>query len=45
MVGYYNRFDVFSLTVDRERHEPVSWRTPAHAAVPQPVAEPVLIID
>jgi nitrilase len=45
VVGYYNRFDVFSLTVDRERHEPVSWRTPAHAAVPQPVAEPVLIID
>jgi aliphatic nitrilase len=28
VVGYYNRFDVFSLTVNRERLEPVSWRAP-----------------
>ncbi|WP_042338853.1 carbon-nitrogen hydrolase family protein [Paraburkholderia ferrariae] len=26
VVGYYNRFDVFSLAVNRERLEPVSWR-------------------
>ncbi len=26
VVGYYNRFDVFQLTVDRERQRPVAWR-------------------
>lgn len=26
VVGYYNRFDVFSLAVNRERLEPVTWR-------------------
>ncbi len=25
VVGYYNRFDVFSLSVSRERHVPISW--------------------
>ncbi|RDV00473.1 carbon-nitrogen hydrolase family protein [Trinickia dinghuensis] len=25
VVGYYNRYDVFSLTVDRTRQEPVRW--------------------
>lgn len=25
VVGYYNRFDVFSLNVNRVRHEPVQW--------------------
>jgi nitrilase len=48
VVGYYNRFDVFSLTVDRERREPVSWRTSSGAAVrqpAQPVAEAVLADD
>lgn len=25
VVGYYNRFDVFSLGVERRRHEPVAW--------------------
>jgi nitrilase len=27
VVGYYNRFDVFSLNVTRVRQEPVSWTT------------------
>src|SRR5207302_4244387 len=26
VVGYYNRFDVFNLTVDRTRRGPVAWR-------------------
>ena len=26
VVGYYNRFDVFHLTVDRTRQRPVSFR-------------------
>jgi aliphatic nitrilase len=26
VVGYHNRFDVFSLAVNRDRHEPVTWR-------------------
>ncbi|HEY7039825.1 MAG TPA: carbon-nitrogen hydrolase family protein, partial [Methylomirabilota bacterium] len=26
VVGYYNRFDVFRLTVDRTRQRPVTWR-------------------
>jgi len=25
VVGYYNRFDVFSLTVNRKRHHPVTF--------------------
>jgi nitrilase len=32
VVGYYNRFDVFSLNVTRERHEPIKWNTSAAAA-------------
>lgn len=32
VVGYYNRFDVFSLTVDRTRQEPVTWREQAAVA-------------
>jgi nitrilase len=31
VVGYYNRFDVFSLEVNRERLEPVRWRAPKGA--------------
>jgi nitrilase len=26
VVGYYNRYDVFALTVNRERQEPVTFR-------------------
>lgn len=26
VVGYYNRFDIFALSVDRMRQEPVTWR-------------------
>ncbi|MFP6560167.1 carbon-nitrogen hydrolase family protein [Paraburkholderia sp. B3] len=26
VVGYYNRFDIFALSVDRARQEPVTWR-------------------
>ncbi|MFL9924031.1 carbon-nitrogen hydrolase family protein [Herbaspirillum lusitanum] len=26
VVGYYNRFDVFNLSVDRKRLQPVTWR-------------------
>lgn len=34
--GYYNRFDVFSLGVDRKRHVPISWAESqsARAAMP-----------
>jgi len=32
VVGYYNRFDVFSLNVTRLRHEPISWATEPLAA-------------
>ena len=34
VVGYYNRFDVFSLTVDRTRQRPVTWRGASGAAPP-----------
>ena len=29
VVGYYNCFDVFKLTVDRTRRRPVEWRDEA----------------
>ncbi|GAB2922755.1 carbon-nitrogen hydrolase family protein [Paraburkholderia jirisanensis] len=47
VVGYYNRFDVFSLTVNRERLEPVSWRDSNRVAatVQQPVPEAALTDD
>jgi nitrilase len=45
VVGYYNRFDVFSLMVDRERREPVSWRTASRTAIAQPVPEPAFTDD
>jgi aliphatic nitrilase len=32
VVGYYNRFDVFKLTVDRTRLRPVTWREASEAA-------------
>jgi aliphatic nitrilase len=32
VVGYYNRYDVFSLTVNRERQEPVTWSEQATVA-------------
>ncbi len=35
VVGYYNRFDVFSLTVNRARLEPVQWKNdPVFPPVP-----------
>jgi len=36
VVGYYNRFDVFHLTVDRERQRPVTFRL--EDAPPRPSA-------
>jgi nitrilase len=39
VVGYYNRFDVFSLSVNRARQEPIHWTGPgssAGAAAPEP---------
>ena len=35
VVGYYNRFDIFSLEIERRRHEPVSWTGQAKAQFPQ----------
>ena len=35
VVGYYNRFDVFQLTVDRTRLRPVAFRSPDAAARPE----------
>jgi aliphatic nitrilase len=32
VVGYYNRFDVFKLTVDRTRRPPVAWSASPEAA-------------
>jgi nitrilase len=34
VVGYYNRFDVFRLTVDRTRQRPVTWRAGLEPPVP-----------
>lgn len=34
VVGYYNRFDVFGLTVDRTRRRPVTWRGAPEGAPP-----------
>jgi aliphatic nitrilase len=39
VVGYYNRFDVFSLNVNRMRHEPVSWTTPSPVLTEETVPE------
>jgi nitrilase len=46
VVGYYNRFDVFRLTVDRTRQRPVTWRAaadtaPARAVEAEAGGEPV----
>jgi aliphatic nitrilase len=35
VVGYYNRFDVFSLGVERRRHEPVAWSGPSDPKFPR----------
>jgi aliphatic nitrilase len=35
VVGSYNRFDVFKLTVDRTRLRPVEWREGSEAAPPR----------
>ena len=35
VVGYYNRFDVFSLSVERRRHEPVAWTGDPQVAFPR----------
>ncbi|MBB2927898.1 carbon-nitrogen hydrolase family protein [Paraburkholderia silvatlantica] len=45
VVGYYNRFDVFSLNVDRTRLEPVSWRSSLQHLSPQLTPEPVSADD
>jgi nitrilase len=34
VVGYYNRFDVFNLTVDRTRRRPVRWRSAGEPPMP-----------
>jgi aliphatic nitrilase len=34
VVGYYNRFDVFNLTVDRTRQRPVRWRGAGEPPMP-----------
>jgi nitrilase len=34
VVGYYNRFDVFNLTVDRTRRRPVTWRAASEPPAP-----------
>jgi len=33
VVGYYNRFDVFKLTVDRTRRRPVTWEAASEGAL------------
>ena len=40
VVGYYNRFDVFNLTVDRTRRRPVAWRGGEDPAVAGAEEEP-----
>jgi aliphatic nitrilase len=35
VVGYYNRFDIFSLSVERRRHEPVLWHGKADVQFPR----------
>lgn len=35
VVGYYNRFDIFSLEIERRRHEPVSWTGQDRVQFPQ----------
>ena len=40
VVGYYNRFDVFNLTVDRTRRRPVAWRGGEEPAVGEAGEEP-----
>lgn len=39
VVGYYNRFDVFSVEVERRRHEPVRWTGNAEAQFPRLLGE------
>lgn len=39
MAGYYNRLDVFSVSVNRARYEPVSF-TPAEFSLPDPRVNP-----
>jgi aliphatic nitrilase len=34
VVGYYNRFDVFNLTVGRTRRRPVTWRAASEPPAP-----------
>ncbi|TBV00493.1 carbon-nitrogen hydrolase family protein [Phytopseudomonas dryadis] len=42
VVGYYNRFDVFDLRIERRRHEPVRWADGPALEMPEapPVDEP-----
>jgi nitrilase len=40
VVGYYNRFDIFKLTVDRSPNRPVSFEMEDAAVTPEPIAEP-----
>lgn len=41
VVGYYNRFDVFSLSVNRNRHEPLSWTGSRHALTRMATNDPM----
>lgn len=36
VVGYYNRFDIFDLKVERRRHQPVRWQDESGAPNPWP---------
>jgi aliphatic nitrilase len=42
VVGYYNRFDVFSLSVNRTRLEPVTWTSASNQAVVSAAADTAL---
>lgn len=39
VAGYYNRFDIFKLTVDRSANRPISFTEPAQAPVADATAE------
>ncbi len=39
VTGYYNRFDIFKLTVDRSANRPITFEEPLATAVAQPAPE------
>ncbi len=45
VVAGYNRFDVFGLTVDRARHEPVRFRRPSSVPPSEPAPPPALALE